>query len=125
MLASGGRTRIIPRVKAILLALGLVLSAGCAMPTDRALYEIALAGALSGADVPPDAEWLGFEAGAVMPLKNMTRVNVAYSCKGPEGARKQTYCTVWLKRVALTWVVDRCVPPKNPAPQATTASDAR
>lgn len=109
------RIRMIPGVKALLLVLGLVLVAGCAMPSDKALYEIAMEGAKIGADVPADAEWLGFENDSVMPLKNMARVNVRYACKGQDGTRRQTYCTVWLKRVALTWVVDRCVPPKPAA----------
>lgn len=84
------------------------------MPSDKILFETALAGAKSGAKVPQDAEWLGFEESSVMPLKNMTRVNIAYTFKAPDGTRRREYCTVWLKRVALTWVVDRCVPPKMP-----------
>lgn len=123
MLVTARLTRIIRRVKAIVLLIGLALAAGCAMPSDKALYDIALDGAKAGADVPAGAEWLGPDNASVMPLKNMTRVNVRYACKGADGTRQETYCTVWLKRVALTWVVDRCVPPKKtaaPEPQAVT-----
>lgn len=124
-LVSGGRIRMIAGVKALFLSIGLLLSVGCAMPSDKALFETALAGAKAGAYVPPDAEWLGFEDASVMPLKNMTRVNVPYRFKGQDGERHQTYCTVWLKRVALTWVVDRCEPPKKPGTETnTTPNDA-
>ncbi len=95
------------------------------MPSDPALYQTALEGAKTGADVPAGAEWLGPEEGCVMPLKNMTRVNVRYAFTEQDGTRRQTYCTVWLKRVALTWVVDRCVPPKKVAsPPSSTATNA-
>jgi hypothetical protein len=120
----GGRIRIIRGVKALMLVACLFFVAGCAMPSDKALYEIAMDGAKVGADVPANAEWLGYESASVMPLKNMARVNVRYAFKGKEGTQQRTYCTVWLKRVALTWVVDRCVPPKRaaapPVPAATS-----
>jgi hypothetical protein len=124
-LVTAGRIRMIHRVKALLLVLGLFLAAGCAMPSDKGLYAIALEGAKNGADVPADVEWLSVGDDSVMPLKNMARVNVRYAFKGRDGTRQQTYCTVWLKRVALTWVVDRCVPPKPVvAPPVLTPTNA-
>lgn len=122
-LVSRGRIRIIPRVKAILPLIALMLAlAGCAMPSDKELFETALSGAMAGCDVPADARWLGYEKATVMPLKNMTRANVAYTTKGPNGEPVEAYCTVWLKRVALTWVIDRCEPAKKPAAPPAAAS---
>jgi hypothetical protein len=109
------RIRIIHAVKALVLIVGLLFVAGCAMPSDKDLYRIALDGAKVGAAVPVDAQWLDSDDSSVMPLKNMARVNVRYAFKGQDGKQQQTYCTVWLKRLALTWVVDRCDPPKAAA----------
>jgi hypothetical protein len=94
------------------------------MPSDKALYDVALEGAKVGADVPADVEWLGIGDDSVMPLKNMARVNVRYASKAQDGTRKEAYCSVWLKRVALTWVVDRCVPPKPTAKREPVAETA-
>ena len=104
-----------------------MLLAGCAMPSNRTLFDIALKTAKEKGDIPAGAEWLGFGQGDVFPCKNMTRVNVPYAYTAPDGQRKTAYCTVWLKRVALRWEPDRCEPskPEPPAPAVRIADPSK
>jgi hypothetical protein len=110
----------------LLLALASLL-AGCAMPSNHALFDIAQKTARERGAVPAGAEWLGFKKGEVFPCKNMTRVNVPYTYTADDGQRKTAYCTVWLKRVALRWEPDRCEPskPQPPAPGVRVADPSK
>jgi len=114
-------------MKRIVLLAATLLIAGCAMPTNRTLFEIAQKAAQAKGDVPANAEWLDFKQGEIFPCKNMTRVNVPYACAAEDGGRKTAYCTVWLKRVALRWEFDRCEPakPEPPAPAIRIADPAK
>lgn len=101
-------------ISVITLTSSLLWVGGCAMPSDRALYDIAASAVKADTRFPASGKIAPYANETVFPCKSAGVVRVAYSFTDETGvSRKATY-TVWLKRVALTWVAERC----NPTPTA-------
>ncbi len=98
------------------LAASLLVAGGCAMPSNKALYDIAAGAAKSDSLFPKTGKIEPYTERTVFPCKNAACVRVAYSFTDEAGVSQRATYTVWLKRVALTWVPDRC----HPTPSATT-----
>ncbi len=94
----------------------LILAAGCAMPSNKALYDIAAGAVKADSRFPASGKIEPYAADTVFPCKSAGVVRVAYSFTDETGATKKATYTVWLKRVALTWVAERC----HPTPTAET-----
>lgn len=112
-------TTIRPRLWRMLAA-GLLLVAvvGCGpnwMPSQRTIYRSASAALLASPEVPDDARLAPLEHCRLYIGKNAARIDIPAEFQDAGGTSASRTYTVWMKRVARTWVPDRVLPPLAPA----------
>jgi hypothetical protein len=109
------RPRLWPTLAAGLL---LVIVSGCSpnwMPSQRTIYRSASAALLATPEVPDDARLAPLENCRLYVGKNAARIDIPAEFQDAGGATASRTYTIWMKRVARTWVIDRVLPPLDPA----------
>jgi len=96
----------------------LTLCAGCARPAQRANYEAARLAVRNNSDVPAEARLPGMRGVELHIQKNAAQIVVPVEM--PDGSRRSY--TVWTRRVARTWVAERCFLTPAYEKEAATAS---
>ena len=94
--------KILRNLFAVLLVLGL---GACAQPSHRELFALAADAVRADERFPENAKVTRRDNSQIYIAKNAGTVQVPYEVDG-----KPASYTVWLKRVALTWTVDRVDP---------------
>ena len=106
----------------ILLAAVAVLVAGCGMktPSERTAYRIACQALKSDKTAPVDAEPKPIGEAELYIAKNLGCVRLTYEYADASGLKTLGNYTVWLRRVARTWMLERAaVTPQYGATQET------
>jgi hypothetical protein len=93
-----------------LLLLAIGLGGGCAPSSPRDLYEPASRAVMTDKDFPPNAVLLPRSQARFFVAKNLACVYVPYEFADAAGQKVRDTYTVWLKRIAIRWEVDRCRP---------------
>lgn len=104
----------------ILLAAFAILVAGCGMktPSERTAYRIACEALNSDKTAPVDAEPKPIEEAGLYIAKNLGCVKLTYEYADASGRKTLGNYTVWLRRVARSWMLERAaVTPRYAAPQ--------
>lgn len=86
---------------------------GCAPSSPRDLYEPASRAVLTDTNLPPNAALLPRSEAKFYVAKNLACVYVPYEFADSAGQKVRSSYTVWLKRIAIRWEVDRCRPTAN------------
>ncbi len=81
---------------------------GCTMPSDQDLYTKARNAMEESEDFPQQAEVMGISKADIYRGKNAACVEIPYKVN-IDGQVDTSAYRVWLKRVAMTWKVDRLV----------------
>lgn len=109
--------------RSIVVLVAAVLLSGCAWPSERAGYRIAIDAVKASPELPKSAVLPPMSKCQVNIGKSAGSVIVPYEFTDASGARQTASYTVWLKRIARTWVLDRCFPtPTYPATDAQAAA---
>jgi hypothetical protein len=80
---------------------------GCAMPSDKELYTKARKALVESNKLPAGAELEGFRKTEIYRAKNAACVELSYEFSTGAGKTETDSYRVWLKRVAMSWELDR------------------
>lgn len=94
----------------LVLLCALALWLGCRLPSERAVYRRAVEALRNDPDLPADARPKPIGKAVLSLGKNAACVELPYTYAGPTGERMTGSYTVWCRRVARTWRVDRSFP---------------
>ncbi len=93
-----------------------LLSIGCShshVPSKKSVYKQACRVVKEAEGVPSNAKLASMKDAAIGIGKNAASVDVPYTYTDVDGETKAGSHTVWLKRVARTWVATRVEPTSN------------
>jgi hypothetical protein len=85
-------------------------AAGCRSPSERANYRIACDAVTSQLGPASDVRLPSISGVKLYVAKNAGQVLLSADYKNAQGDKMTRSYTVWTKRVARTWTLDRCFP---------------
>jgi len=94
----------------VLVMAASMLSAGCSWTAETAAYRAARTAVREHPGLPKDATVGGRKDATIELSKNGGRIEIPYTFRSQPGEVTTSSFTVWLKRIADTWTVDRCFP---------------
>ncbi len=101
---------------AVLAFSGAMAATGCGrqgMPSERAVYEVARAALIEQAVFPESAPFPAFADCGIFVAKNAARVDVPLPAQFAPDTAAPLLATVWSKRMARTWELDRVSLPRS------------
>ena len=88
----------------------LVVCSGCGMPSERSVYDVACNALEKDTRVPATAKPHRRGKSSLWIAKNAACVEIPYDYTAPSGEKATGHYTVWCKRIARRWELDRAFP---------------